>query len=68
MIASPANIVQGTCRISFAHRNKFKRVKARIYDHKKAKQVEIEAESDEEGNRSPTRVRRRTPRRPRRTS
>lgn len=49
MIASPANIVQGTWRISFAHRNKFKRVKARIYDHKKAKQVEIEAESDEEG-------------------
>jgi phage protein D len=49
VIASPANIVQGTGRVSFAHRNKFKRVKARIYDHNKAKQVEIEAESDEEG-------------------
>jgi phage protein D len=49
VIASPANIVQGTGRVSFAHRNKFRKVKARIYDRNKAKQVEIEVDSDEEG-------------------
>jgi phage protein D len=47
--ATPYNIVQGTCRVSFAHRNKFRKVKARIYDRDKAKQVEIEVDSDDEG-------------------
>lgn len=49
VVASPANIVIGTCRVNFAHRNKYKKVKARIYDRDKAQQVEIEADSDEEG-------------------
>lgn len=49
VVASPANIVEGTCRINFAHRNKYKKVKGRIQDRKQAKLIEIEVESDDEG-------------------
>jgi phage protein D len=49
VMATPANIVERTGRVSFAHRNKFRKVKARIYDRDKAKQVEIEVDSDDEG-------------------
>lgn len=49
VVATPFNIVFGTCRVNFANRNKFKRVKGRIQDRKKAKLVEIEVESDQEG-------------------
>ncbi|HEV2504386.1 MAG TPA: contractile injection system protein, VgrG/Pvc8 family [Mesorhizobium sp.] len=49
VVASRANIVEGTCRVNFAHRNKFKKVKGRIQDRNKAKLVEFEVESDDEG-------------------
>ncbi len=49
VVATPANIVNGTCRTNFAHRHKFKRVKARHQDRQKAELVEIEEDSDEEG-------------------
>jgi len=49
VVAAPGNIVEGSCRVTFAHRNRFKKVKARIYDRHKAKEVEVEAESDAEG-------------------
>lgn len=49
VVATPADIVVGTCRINYAHRNKYKKVKGRIQDRKQAKLVEIEVESDEEG-------------------
>jgi phage protein D len=49
VVATPDIIVQGTCRITFANRQKYKKVKARIQDRKEAKQVEIEVESDAEG-------------------
>lgn len=50
VVASPFNIVQGSCRITFAHRNKFKKVKARFQDRNEAKLIEIEVESDAEGS------------------
>lgn len=49
IVATPFNIVEGTCRINFAHRNKFKRVKARHQDREKAELVEVEEDSDDEG-------------------
>jgi phage protein D len=50
VLATPANIVEGTCRTNFAYRNKFKKVKGRIQDRKKAELIEIEIESDEDGS------------------
>jgi phage protein D len=47
--ATPFNIVVGTCRTNFAHRNKFKKVKGRVQDRKNAELVEVEENSDEEG-------------------
>lgn len=49
VIASPSNIVAGTCRTTFAHRAQFKNVKARIQDRDRADIVEVEEESDAEG-------------------
>jgi len=49
IVATPADIVAGTCRITFAHRNRFKKVKGRVQDRNRAKLIEIEVESDEEG-------------------
>lgn len=49
VIASRANIVEGTCRTVFAHRFKYKKVKARVQDRDKAELVEVEEESDDEG-------------------
>lgn len=49
VIASPANIVEGSCRTTFAHRHKFKAVKARHQDRQRAELVEVEEDSDEEG-------------------
>lgn len=49
VIASRDNIVEGTCRTRFAHRNKFKRVKARVQDRDKAELLEVEEDSDGEG-------------------
>lgn len=49
IVATPANILAGTCRITFAHRNRFKKVKGRVQDRNRAKLIEIEVESDEEG-------------------
>ncbi|MCX5571496.1 phage late control D family protein [Kaistia nematophila] len=50
VVASPANIVEGTCRTGFAHRNRFEKVKARHHDRDKAELVEVEEESDSEGS------------------
>jgi len=49
VVATPFNIVEGTCRVNFAHRNKFKKVKGRHQDRKQAKLVEVEEDSDDEG-------------------
>jgi phage protein D len=49
VVASPSNIVQGTCRTTFSNRNRFKRVKARVQNRAEAKIVEVEEESDAEG-------------------
>jgi phage protein D len=49
VVATPYNIVEGTCRVNFAHRNKFKKVKGRHQDRKQAKLVEVEEDSDDEG-------------------
>lgn len=49
VVASRDNIVEGTCRTVFAHRNKFRRVKARVQDRDRAELVEVEADSDAEG-------------------
>ncbi|WP_245576814.1 phage late control D family protein [Kaistia adipata] len=72
VVASPANIVEGTCRTNFAHRNRFGKVKARHHDRDEAELIEVEAESDEGGRRttrwpspSPTKRRREGRRQPR---
>ena len=49
IVATPFNIVEGTCVVQFAHRNKFKKVKARHQDRQKAELVEVEEDSDDEG-------------------
>jgi phage protein D len=49
VVATPANIVEGTCRTNFAYRNRFKRVKARHQDRRKAEIVEVEEDSDDGG-------------------
>lgn len=49
VVASPANIVEGTCRTVFAHRYKYKKVKARWQDRNEAKLKEVEEDSDSEG-------------------
>lgn len=49
IVATPFNIVDSTCRVNFAHRQKFKKVKARHQDRQKAELVEVEEDSDEEG-------------------
>lgn len=49
VVATRYNIVEGTCRVIFAHRQKVKKVKARHQDRKQAKLVEVEEDSDSEG-------------------
>jgi len=49
IVASPYNIVEGTCRVNFAHRQKYKKVKARHQDRQKAELVEVEEDSDDAG-------------------
>lgn len=49
VMATPGNIVAGSCRTVFAHRNQFKRVKARVQDREKAELIEVEEDSDNEG-------------------
>ncbi len=49
VIATPDNILFGSCRTVFAHRNQFNKVKARAQDRNKAELIEVEAESDSEG-------------------
>lgn len=48
-IATPANIIAGTCKATFSFRHQFKKVKARVQDRTEAKIVEVEEESDAEG-------------------
>lgn len=50
VIASPFNIVEGTCRTTFAHRNSFSKVKAHAQDRKTAGRKEVEAKSDPNGS------------------
>lgn len=50
VVASPANIVAGSCRTVFAHRHKYKKVKARWQDRNEAKLKEVEEDSDSEGD------------------
>lgn len=49
VVASRGNIVTGTCRVTFAHRKKFKKVKAYHQDREAAERSEFEEESDAEG-------------------
>ena len=49
VMATPDNIVFGTCRVVFAHRNQFRKVKARTQDRQKAELTEVEEDSDDEG-------------------
>lgn len=50
VVATPANIVVGSCRVKFGDRSKVKKVKGRVQDRDKAKLIEIEVESDSEGS------------------
>jgi phage protein D len=47
--ASPDNIVENTCRTTFAHRNSFAKVKAHAQDRKTATRIDVEADSDADG-------------------
>lgn len=49
VIATPANIVEGSCRTTFAHRQTFRRVKARVQDRERAELIVVEEDSDDEG-------------------
>lgn len=50
VIAEPFNIVENTCRTTFAHRNSFAKVKAHAQDRKTAARKEVEAKSDPNGS------------------
>jgi phage protein D len=47
--ATPDNIVEGTCQATFQHRNSFKKVKAHAQDRKTAARVDVEEDSDDDG-------------------
>jgi phage protein D len=49
VVATPFDIVAGTCRITFAHRNSFAKVKAHVQDRTKAERIDVEEDSDENG-------------------
>lgn len=49
VIASPANIVRETCKVQFANRNSFAKVKAHAQNRKTAARDEVEEESDDNG-------------------
>ena len=46
---APDNIVEGTCTTTFQHRNSFAKVKAHAQDRKKAERIDVEEESDSNG-------------------
>lgn len=50
VVVSPANIIQGTCTFEANDRTKYSKVVAYYQDKDKAQRVEIEADSDEEGD------------------
>lgn len=50
VVATPADIIEGTCRTTFAHRNSFAKVKAHAQDRKTATRKEVEAKSDPNGS------------------
>jgi phage protein D len=50
VIATPFNIVKGTCQTTFAHRNSFAKVRAHAQDRKKAERVEVDEDSDDDGD------------------
>lgn len=49
VIATPFNIVKGSCQVTFAHRNSFAKVKAHAQDRGKAERVDVEEDSDDAG-------------------
>jgi len=49
VMATPDNIVEGTCTTTFAHRNSFAKVKAHAQDRGKAERVDVEQPSDAAG-------------------
>lgn len=49
VVATASNIVEGTCRTTFALRKKFRTVRAHAQDRNEAKRIEVEEESDGEG-------------------
>lgn len=50
VVVSPANLIQGTCSFEANDRTKYSKVVAYYQDKDKAQRVEIEADSDEEGD------------------
>lgn len=49
VVARPENIVNGTARVKFSYRSKFKKVKAHVQDKGTATREEVESDSDSEG-------------------
>ncbi len=49
VIATPFNIVAGSCETTFSHRNSFAKVKARVQDRSKAERIEVVEASDIQG-------------------
>ena len=49
VLATPDNIVTETCKTTFAHRNSFAKVKAHAQDRKTAERVEVDEDSDDNG-------------------
>lgn len=49
VIATPGNIIAGTCKTTFAHRNSFAKVKAHAVNRKTASRDEVEETSDSNG-------------------
>lgn len=49
IILTPAQIVEGTCRVTFSHRKKVRKVKAKTRNRAKARTDGVDADSDAEG-------------------
>lgn len=49
VVAMRDNIVEGSCKTTFAHRNSFKRVKAHAQNRRTAERDEVEEASDDDG-------------------
>lgn len=49
VVATPDNIVEGTCRVTYDNRKRYRKVRARVQDRNQAKLLELEVESDPDG-------------------